>query len=220
MNSLLIRDFRLIWRKPAEILNLLIFYFLLCFIISFSIPEESKNLMVGYSVIIISLILTFMLSKDWVFERDLRLGILQQIYLNSNNYTIIMAKIASSFLFFCLPISLISPVSCLFFGINEEHLLPILAGTLCTSLIISVLNTFFAAMTIGVRNGGILSVILSIPLYITMVVINISYVSSLADDRYEALQNMLLNSGSMLMITLPMALIFGNISLSIASEDY
>ncbi len=221
MKALILRDFRLIMRNSGDVLNLLIFYFLICFIISFSMPEEAKtSLPLGYSIIILSIILTATLSQEWVFERDLRLGVLQQIYLNSNNYTIILAKILSSFLLFCVPLSIISPFSTLFFGIEEKYLPYIFAGVICTSLIIAIMNTLFSAITIGIRNGGIISLILSIPLYISLIVINIAFANAIEQSAITALINLIMNLGSLFLIIAPLTLFLGNISLSIALEDF
>ncbi len=202
--------------------NLLIFNFLICFIVSFSIPEELRNsFTLGYGVILVSMILSCSLSLDWIFERDHRLGILQQIYLNSDNRKIISGKLISNYLFFCLPLALFSPVNGLFFAFDEELIMYLVIGNLCSGLVISAVTVLFSSITAGIRNGGLISTILSLPIYITLIIINLSFASDLSEniDRFMSLQNFLVNCSGLLLITFPITYLLGNIGVSFLAED-
>ncbi len=216
MFSIVKRDFKIVFRHFSELTSILIFYFLICFVIAFSAPDLLKeNFIVSYSIIIISMILACSLNQDIIFERDIRIGFLTQFFLNIPTYKIILAKIISNFLLFCFPIALLSPISSLFFGIREENFMFIIIGASLSAMVISAINIMFASLVSGMRNGAVASVILSLPIYISLIVANFAYAESLENSKYfEAIINLSSASFGFLLIIIPIAILSGKITLS------
>ncbi|MDX1949795.1 MAG: heme exporter protein CcmB [Rickettsiales bacterium] len=215
MFSIVKRDFILIYKRPSELINILMFFFLMCFILSFSAPDILKeNFTLSYSIIIISMILACGLNQDIIFERDLRIGFLTQFFLNIPAYKIILSKIISNFLLFSLPIAIISPISALFFGIKENIFIYLIIGASLSGLVISSINILFASLVAGVRNGGVASAILSLPIYISLIVANFSYAESLVNSEFfQGLANLFSSCLAFLLIIIPIAIFSGKVCL-------
>jgi ABC-type transport system involved in cytochrome c biogenesis permease component len=77
-----------------------------------------------------------------------------------------------------------------------------------------------AALTTGIRNGSVISVILSIPLYIPLIIINLSFIESVANaDDLITFSTYLINIFGFLLIILPLALFSAKVTIKNAIAD-
>lgn len=218
LKALLRRDFTLIMGKKTEVAQLLIFFTIVNFIFSFTLADisQDRSVEIAVAVILIAQILAMNLAKRWIFQRDYEIKLLQQIYLSqTTSFQLITAKILSNFIIFGLPIALFTPITTVFFNLDTEILPNVILCTAINAFLIATINVMLSAITVGLKNGGIISVILSIPLLIPVIVLISSFLTSESPD-YEKLASGCLGLGILFFI---LAILAGNIGIATAAED-
>jgi heme exporter protein B len=206
MLPLLKREIRNIFKTNLEVLNLLIFFIIVCFIYGFA-TSGNLSLQLSCSVLIVSFMLSSNLSSYNIFNREIETGMLEQLFLKCKTNNIILAKIFSQYICFALPLCLAIPFVSLLFKISPENIWILTGLVIITSFIISIFNVMIAALTAGIRNGSVISVILTIPLYIPLIIINLSFIESVANaDDLISFSTYLINIFGFMLIILPLAL--------------
>ena len=80
--------------------------------------------------------------------------------------TVVLAKVTAHWLTTGLPLALIAPVLGFFLGLPEQGFLWVFLSLLVGTPALSMIGAFGAALTIGLRRGGLLLSILVLPLYV------------------------------------------------------
>jgi len=114
----------------------------------------------------VAALLASMLALSRLFAADYADGTLEQMLLAATPLSVIViAKVIAHWIAANLPLVLIAPLLGLQFGLPGEALavlaLALALGTPCVSLI----GAIGAALTLGVRGGGVLLALLVLPLY-------------------------------------------------------
>ncbi len=170
--TLLKRELSLAVRHKSELLTPLVFFVLIVSLFPLGIgPEVAQLQRMAPGVLWVSALLSAILSLQRLFATDYADGTLEQMALsNTPLLVLVAAKTWAHFILSGLPLVLIAPLLGIQFGLNADALgllmLTLLLGTPTLSLIGSV----GAALTLGVRGGGVLLSLLILPLTIPVLV--------------------------------------------------
>jgi heme exporter protein B len=166
------RDLRLALRRRSDIVSLLFFFVIVVSLFPLGVgpePELLRKLAPG--VVWVAALLATMLSLPRLFADDLRDGTLEQLALAPSPLAlVVLGKVIAHWLFSGLPLALLAPLLGLQFDLDPDAL-----GVLWLSLIVgtpalSGIGAIGAALTLGVRGGGVLLSLLVLPLYIPVLI--------------------------------------------------
>jgi heme exporter protein B len=122
-------------------------------------------------VLWVAALLASMLSLGRLFEADHQDGSLEQMALSAAPLSwLVSAKVAAHWLISGLPLVLLSPLLGLQFGLGSEALAMLALTLLIGTPVLSLLGAIGAALTLGVRGGGVLQSLLLLPLYVPVLV--------------------------------------------------
>ena len=166
------RDLHLALRRRADIVSALFFFIIVVSLFPLGVgpePELLRKLAPG--VLWVAALLATMLSLPRLFADDHRDGTLEQLALAPQPLgLVVLGKVLAHWLVSGLPLAVLAPVLGLQFGLSSEAL-----WVLCLSLLIgtpalSGIGAIGAALTLGVRGGGVLLSLLVLPLYIPVLI--------------------------------------------------
>jgi len=166
------RDLRLALRRRADLVSALFFFIIVVSLFPLGVgpePELLRKLAPG--VLWVAALLATMLSLPRLFADDHRDGTLEQLALTPQPFAlVVLGKLLAHWLVSGLPLALLAPVLGLQFGLSGDAL-----WVLCLSLLIgtpalSGIGAIGAALTLGVRGGGVLLSLLVLPLYIPVLI--------------------------------------------------
>ena len=172
MRGLVQRDLRLALRRKSEWLGAVFFFVLVAALFPLAIgPEPDTLRQIGPGVLWVAALLASMLSLGRLFEADHQDGSLEQLALSAAPLSwSISAKLLAHWLISGLPLVLLSPVLGLQFGLASEALGMLALTLLLGTPVLSLLGAIGAALTLGVRGGGVLQSLLLLPLYVPVLV--------------------------------------------------
>lgn len=168
MMALLLRDLRLATRAGGGFGLGLGFFLILCMLIPFGVgPEGDVLAKIAPGILWVGALLACLLSLDRIFALDHEDGSLDLLATAPIPLEgAVAAKAFAHWLTSCLPLIVAAPL----FGLLL-HLPAAATGWLIASLLIgtpalSMLGAFGAAVTVGLRRGGLLLSLLVLPLYL------------------------------------------------------
>ncbi len=167
------RDVLVSFRNPAEIVNPLVFFVIVISLFPLGISPSEKVLAgIAPGVIWVAALLATLLSMDLIFRSDYEDGSLEQMALTDQPFLlIILGKIISHWLMTGLPLTLLSPLLGVMLFVNEEGIKAIMLSLLLGTPILSLFGAVGAALTVGLRTGGVLIAILILPLYVPVLIL-------------------------------------------------
>jgi heme exporter protein B len=172
MAGLLQRDLRLAFRRKSEWLGVVFFFVLVVTLFPLAIgPEPTTLRLMGPGVLWVAALLASMLSLGRLFEADHLDGSLEQMALSAAPLSwLVTAKLLAHWLMSGLPLVLLSPLLGLQFALSPEALAMLALTLLLGTPVLSLLGAIGAALTLGVRGGGVLQSLLLLPLYVPVLV--------------------------------------------------
>jgi heme exporter protein B len=172
MYAVIRRDLALAWRRRADVLITLLFFVIVASLFPLGVgPEPQLLRAIGSGVVWVAALLASMLALSRLFAADYADGTLEQMLLSATPLGwIVIAKVVAHWFVASLPLVLIAPLLGIQFGLRGDSLtvlaLALALGTPCLSLI----GAIGAALTLGLRNGGVLLALLVLPLYIPVLI--------------------------------------------------
>jgi heme exporter protein B len=162
------RDLLLALRQRGDVTNVLMFFIMVILIFPFGVGAEKDTLrLIAPGVVWVAALLSAILSLGRLFALDFADGTLDQILLSGQPLSVaVLGKVLAHWLTTGAPITLLSaPVAQVFFDLDASAsavlATSLLLGTPCLSLI----GAIGAALTLGLRGGGVLITLLVLPLY-------------------------------------------------------
>lgn len=179
MIALLTRDLRLAMRAGGGFGLGLAFFLILAVLVPLGVgPQQATLALIAPGILWVGALLACLLSLDRIFALDFEDGSLDLLATAPVPLeAVVSIKALAHWLTTGLPLVLISPVLGLLL-----HLPPAAYGWLILSLLLgtpalSVIGTFGAALTVGLKRGGLLLSLLVLPLYIPTLVFGAEVVS-------------------------------------------
>ncbi len=166
------RDLRLAWRRKSEVLTSLFFFVIVVSLFPLGIgPEMALLRVIAPGVLWVAALLAAMLSLSRLFAADHVDGTLEQMLLSSAPLGLLVSgKILAHWLVAGLPLVLIAPVLGLQYDLSNEGVWTLVVSLLIGTPLLSLIGAIGAALTLGVRGGGVLLSLLTLPLYIPVLI--------------------------------------------------
>lgn len=162
------RDLKLAMRRQADIVSALFFFVIVVSLFPLGIgPEPALLRRVAPGVLWVAALLATLLGLPRLFAADHADGTLEQMALSPQPFGLLMAgKIAAHWLLSGLPLVLLAPLLGLQFGLDGGTLAVLMFALLLGTPLLSLIGAIGAALTLGLRGGGVLLALLVLPLYI------------------------------------------------------
>lgn len=181
--SLLRRQWLLGLRRPVQVLNPLLFFALVITLFPLGLgpsPEVLARFAAG--ILWIVALLSNMLGVDGLFRDDFEDGSLDQLLLaEAPLYLLVLPYLLVHWLLSGVALALVSPLFALMLGLPAAGI-PVLSGALLLgSGVMSVLGAVAAALTLGLRRGGMLIALLVAPLYVPVLIFGAAAVQAALD---------------------------------------
>lgn len=162
------RDMLLVMRRKSEVLTALFFFVIVTSLFPLGIgPEPALLRKIAPGVLWVAALLATMLGLQRMFAADHADGTLEQMALSPTPLVVLVAgKIIAHWLVSGLPLVLIAPVLGLQFDLDASALGVLMLALLLGTPLLSFIGAIGAALTLGVRGGGVLVSLLVLPLYV------------------------------------------------------
>ena len=170
--AVIVRDLRLALRRRSDIASVLFFFIIVASLFPLGIgpePQLLKKLAPG--VLWVGALLATMLSLPRLFADDHRDGTLEQLVLAPQPLGLtVIGKVLAHWLVSGLPLALLAPVLGIQFDLETDALLILTVSLLIGTPALSGIGAIGAALTLGLRGGGVLVSLLVLPLYIPVLI--------------------------------------------------
>jgi len=166
------RDLTLAWRRRADVLSTLFFFVIVVSLFPLGIGPETELLRsIAPGVVWVAALLASMLSLGRVFANDYQDGTLEQMLLTPQPlYLVVLGKVLAQWLVSEVPLVLIAPLIGVQFDLATDALRILFVSLLIGTPILSLIGSIGAALTLGLRGGGVLIALLILPLYIPVLI--------------------------------------------------
>lgn len=166
------RDLTLAMRRRGDFLTVLFFFIIVVSLFPLGVGPEMKTLrLIAPGVVWVAALLATMLSLGRLFYNDYMDGTLEQMVLAPQSLSVlVLGKVAAHWLLSGLPLVLIAPILGLQFDLTGDALAILVIALLIGTPILSLIGAIGAALTLGVRGGGVLVALLVLPLYIPVLI--------------------------------------------------
>jgi heme exporter protein B len=199
------RDLSISLRRRSDVLNTLVFFVIVWSLFPLAVgPEPGILHAIAPGILWVAALLAAILSLNRMFEADYADGTLEQMALGQEPFAVIViAKIASHWIMTGLPLALLAPVLALQYGLPAGTI-GILFGTLLLGTpVLSLIGAVAAALTLGLRGGGVLVALLVLPLYVPVLIFGAGAVNAVESGL--GAQAHLLLLGAVLLVALTLA---------------
>lgn len=162
------RDLLLALRRKSEVATSLFFFVIVVSLFPLGIgPELVLLKKIAPGVLWVAALLATLLGLPRLFAADHQDGTLEQMALSPAPFGLLIAgKIAAHWLLCGLPLVLLAPLLGLQFALDGATLQVLTLALLLGTPLLSLIGAIGAALTLGVRGGGVLLALLVLPLYI------------------------------------------------------
>src|SRR5205809_3288014 len=167
------RDLLLAWRRKSDVATALLFFVIVASLFPLGVGAEPNLLRsIAPGVIWVAALLSSMLSLGRLFAADHADGTLEQMLLGAAPLGVVAAaKGLAHWLVSGLPLVAIAPLLALQYDLPAS-----LYGALALSLllgtpVLSLIGAIAAALTPGLRGGGVLLALLVLPLYVPVLIL-------------------------------------------------
>lgn len=198
------RDLLLSLRRKSELVNPLIFFLMVITLFPLGVSPESDFLaQLAPGVLWVAALLATLLSMDSLFRSDFEDGSLEQLLLSPQPvYVVVLAKVVAHWSLTGLALTLIAPLIAVMLFLPAQGMPGLMLSLLLGTPTLSLFGAIGAALTVGLRRGGVLISLLVLPLYIPVLIFGSAAVqaavTSLPLGGYLALLGALLAFGLVL----------------------
>ena len=179
-SALFRRDLRLMSRSLNDIFNPLVFFLMVVCLLPLGLgPDREVLASLAPGLLWIIALLSVLLSLDGLFTSDYEDGSLEQLVLSPYYlYFLSLSKVLAHWLLTGVPLALISPLLGVLLSLPAEGLLPLLVSLLLGTAILSLIGAIGSALTVSLRNAGVLISLVILPLTIPVLIFGSSCVKA------------------------------------------
>src|ERR1044071_8115000 len=147
------RDLRLAFRKPSQVIQPLMFFMIVATLFSLTLtPEMSRLRDAAPGVLWIGALLSSLLALEFLFRDDAVDGTLEQFALSGQSLTwMLFAKTCVHWLLTGLPLALSAPVAAVGLGVSMNAMGGVVASLLLGSFAMSLVGALGAGLPLGAR---------------------------------------------------------------------
>jgi heme exporter protein B len=166
------RDLTIALRRRSDIFTTLVFFVIVVSLFPLGIGPELDTLrLIAPGIVWVGALLASMLALEQIFSADHRDGSLEQMLLTPQPVALLVTgKVIAHWLVSGLPLVLIAPVLGLQYDLSWDALRALIVSLLLGTPALSLIGAIGAALTLGLRSGGVLLALLVLPLYIPVLI--------------------------------------------------
>ena len=166
------RDLLLAMRQKSDVLNTLFFFVVVVTMVPLGIgPEPALLRDIAAGVVWVAALLAAILSLPRLFANDYADGTLEQMLLSAEPLSlIVLGKAAAHWLTTGLPLTLMAVAFGVVFDLDVRATAVLVTSLALGTPVLSLIGSIGAALTLGLRGGGVLTSLLVLPLYIPVLI--------------------------------------------------
>lgn len=166
------RDVRLAFRRRADVLTTVFFFIMVVSLFPLGVgPERELLRTLAPGVLWVAALLASTVSLGRLFALDHADGTLEQMLLSPEPLSVIVAaKVLAHWLVSGLPLIALAPLLALQFDLSFDAIAVLTASLLLGTPVLSLVGAIGAALTLGLRGGGVLVSLLVLPLSIPVLI--------------------------------------------------
>lgn len=176
------RDLLLAMRQKSDVLNTLFFFVVVVTMVPLGIgPEPALLRDIAAGVVWVAALLAAILSLPRLFANDYADGTLEQMLVSAEPLSlIVLGKAAAHWLTTGLPLTVMAVAFGVVFDLDMTATLVLVVSLALGTPILSLIGSIGAALTLGLRGGGVLTSLLVLPLYIPVLIFGAGAVGAAA----------------------------------------
>ena len=177
------RDLILAYRSRQDLINPPLFFVIVVSLFPLGVsPDKDFLSMSGAGVVWVAALLATLLSLDSLFRADFDDGSLEQILLSPQPlFMLVLAKVVAHWSVSGLPLLLLSPILGVMMHLDADAIEMLMLTLLLGTPVLSLLGAIGAALTVGLRVGGVLLSLLILPLYIPVLIFGTGTVEAVSN---------------------------------------
>jgi heme exporter protein B len=202
--ALMSRDLKLAYRRRGELATPAIFFVLVTTLFPLGLsPQPDLLRSIGPGVVWVAALLAGLIGQQTLFKGDFDDGSLEQLLLCPMPLELVaLTRVATHWLTTGLPIVLLSPLMGLLMDYPVQAMGELALSLLLGTAILSLLGAVGAALTVGLRQSGMLMPILVLPLAVPVLIFGAQAAAQAADGGNPSAALYLLAAMLVLGITL------------------
>ncbi len=176
------RDLLLAARKPTDVATPLVFFAIVVSLFPLGVsPEPAVLRTLAPGVLWVAALLATLLSLNRLFAADHADGTLELIALSPQPLALLAAaKVLAHWLTTGLPLVVVSPLLAIQLHLPDTAFGTLLGALLIGTPLLSLIGAVGAALTLGLRGGGVLLSLLVLPLYTPILIFGAGSVAQAA----------------------------------------
>lgn len=215
--AVLMRDLRLALRRRVDVLLPLAFFAVAIALFPLGVGPEPETLrQIAPGVVWVSALLAALLSVTQLYAGDLADGSLEQMLMAGSRIGVVAAKVGAHWLLTGLPLTIAAPLVGAAFHLSPHATAALVASLLLGTPVLSLLGSLGAALTLGLRSGAVLLIVLVVPLCIPALIFGAGAVAAI--DNGLSAQGHFSLLGALLIVTVLVTLPASAAALRIATE--
>lgn len=182
------RDIALMMRRKSDLLNPLLFGFLVALLFPLGLGPAPKTLsLLAPGLLWVIALLSCLWATDGLFDEDFQDGSLALMLLSSQPvYFLIMVRLFAHWLGSGFMVALLSPLLGLMLYLPSDAILVLVLSLILGSASLIFLGAIGAALTVNMQNGGMLLSLIVLPLYVPVIIFGSAAVQAAAQQQSAA----------------------------------
>ncbi len=212
------RDITLAMRRRSDLFTTLFFFVIVVSLFPLGIGPEMNTLrLIAPGVVWVAALLASMLALERLFAADFEDGTLEQMLLVPQPLSLlVLGKVTAHWLVTGLPLAIVAPLLGLQYDLSPEALGVLVVSLLLGTPALSLIGAIGAALTLGLRGGGVLVSLLVLPLCIPVLIFGAGAVEANVSGLGE--QGHLSMLGALLVLSLLFSPLAASAALRISAE--
>jgi heme exporter protein B len=176
VSALIRRDLGVAMRQGSSLGTAIGFFLAVVMLLPIGLgPDQALMQRIAPGALWIALLLSVLLSADRIFQDDYEDGSLELLTSGPLSFELVtLTKACVHWLTAGLPLAVIAPLLGFLVNIGPDQVLPLAAAMIIGSLGISLLAALGAAVTVGLRRGGMMVSLLILPLYVPLMIFGVA----------------------------------------------
>lgn len=182
-------EMKIIFRHPFISMMPLLFFTMMVSLLPFSLGTDIEILKKFAPMMIwLSALLAILLSMPNLFRYDVEDHFIDTLLLSPYPLSfIVLIKILCHWIFYCLPLLLLSPLFSALFNIDYPQKLALFFSLLLGTPALCLLGAVGAALVVSLRHASLLLPLLILPLYVPVLIFSTASMTNVAISGYLAL---------------------------------
>lgn len=180
--TILRRDLMLALRRKSDLAQVIFFFAVVVTLVPLGVGAETNTLRaIAPGVVWVAALLAALLSLPRMFAADFADGTLEQMLVAAEPLPVIVfAKLIAHWLVTGVPMTVFAALFGVMFDLSLDVTLVLVASLAVGTPILSFIGAIGAALTLGLRAGGVLTSLLVLPLYIPVLIFGSGAASAVA----------------------------------------